>query len=196
MTSDAFVHPTALCEADRVGEGTRIWAFAHVLNGAIVGRHCNIGDHAYIEGGACIGDRVTLKNRALIWDGVTLEDDVFVGPGVIFTNDRYPRSPRMKEAGKRYSQPENWLVPTRVCHGASIGAGAVILCGITIGRCATVAAGAVVTHDVPDHALVAGNPATQVARVCTCGMRLDESLKCPQCECSFAPQGSALVAVD
>ena len=93
-----FVHRLALCESDSVGDGTRIWAFAHVMHGAVVGRDCNIGDHAFIESGAVVGDRVTVKNGVLIWDGVTIADEAFIGPGVIFTNDRHPRSPRMPAA--------------------------------------------------------------------------------------------------
>ncbi len=194
--STVFVHPAAICEASEVGEGTRVWAFAHVLARAVVGRDCNIGGGAFIEGGARLGDRVTVKNQVMIWDGVTIEDDVFIGPGVIFTNDRYPRSQRMPEVTAKYSRRRNWLVPTRVCRGASIGAGAVILCGTTIGRCASVGAGAVVTRTVPDHRLVAGNPARSIGWACTCGTRLDEDLGCPQCGRCFILGEDALVPAD
>ena len=98
--TSVFVHPTAICEAADVGEGTRVWAFAHVLAGATVGCDCNIGDHAFIEGGAQVGDRVTIKNGVMVWEGVTIEDDVFCGPGVVFTNDRYPRSPPWARPGR------------------------------------------------------------------------------------------------
>src|SRR5215471_16952076 len=119
-----FVHPSAICESDEVGRGTRIWAFAHVMKGAVVGRDCNIGDHVFIESGARIGDRVTVKNQAMIWDGVEIEDDVFVGPGVCFTNDRFPRSPRMPQPAvvARYRDRAGWVVRTRVEHGASLAA--------------------------------------------------------------------------
>ena len=182
VESAVFVHPAAICESRDVGSGTRVWAFAHVLNGATIGRDCNICDHAFVEGGARLGDRVTVKNGVMVWEGVTIEDDVFCGPGVIFTNDRYPRSGRMPEVACRYRQPENWLIPTTVRRGATIGAGAIILCGVTIGRYVSVAAGAVVTRDVPDHRLVVGQPARVTGCVCICGMPLSEDLACSQCE--------------
>ena len=179
--SEVFIHPGAICESRHVGEGTRVWAFAHVLKGAVIGRDCNIGDHVYVEGGAGIGDRVTVKNHVMIWDGVTVEDDVFLGPGMIFTNDRHPRSPRMLEASQRYERRENWLSPTLVRRGASIGAGAIILPGLTIGRYASVGAGAVVTHDVHDHQLVVGNPARVVGWVCVCGKPMHHRTVCLVC---------------
>ncbi len=122
-----FVHPRGLCESDQIGDGTRIWAFAHVLAGAAVGRDCNIGDHAFIEGGAVVGDRVTIKNAVLIWDGVTIEDDVFVGPGVVFTNDLRPRS----------GNASFTLTRTHVRRGASLGASVTVVCGTEIGSYAS-----------------------------------------------------------
>src|ERR1700746_3459026 len=112
--SDIFVHPRALCESEQVGKGTRIWAFAHVMRGAVVGGDCNIGDHAFIETGARIGDRVTVKNQAMVWDGVEIGDDVFVGPGVSFTNDVSPRSRRRPQpaVAAGYRLEAEWLVPT------------------------------------------------------------------------------------
>lgn len=178
--AQVFVHPAALCESDDVGAGTRVWAFAHVMQGAVIGRECNIGGHAFIETGARIGDRVTIKNQAMIWNGVTLEDDVFVGPGAILTNDRYPRSARADQTSQVYSCSENWLVPTTVRRGATIGAGAVILCGVSIGSSAMVGAGAVVTRDVPDHGLVVGNPARAIGWVCLCGARLNAVAREPE----------------
>ncbi|MEE9243704.1 MAG: acyltransferase [Mycobacterium sp.] len=176
-----FVHPTALCESRDVGPGTRIWAFAHIMSDATVGGDCNICDHTFVESGARNGNRVTIKNGVLIWRGVTIEDDVFCGPGMIFTNDRYPRSARMPEVSARYERTEDWLMPTTIRRGASIGAGAIILCGITVGRHASVAAGAVVTRDVPAYGLAVGNPARIAGWVCLCGRRLDEALTCPRC---------------
>jgi UDP-2-acetamido-3-amino-2,3-dideoxy-glucuronate N-acetyltransferase len=143
-----FAHPDARVETDEIGSGTRIWAFAHVLAGARIGADCNICDHTFIEGGAEVGDRVTVKCGVQLWEGVTLEDDVFVGPNATFTNDLLPRSKR---------QPVSYL-RTRVRHGASIGANATILPGITIGSEAMIGAGAVVTRDVPARAIVMGNP--------------------------------------
>lgn len=194
--SAASIHPTALCDGAMIGEGTRVWAFAHVMPGAYVGRQCNIGDHAFIENGARVGDRVTVKNGAMIWDGVTMEDDVFIGPGVLFTNDRHPRSPRMSEVATRYARTENWLAPTLVRRGASIGAGAIVLCGVTIGRYALVGAGALVTRDVPDHAIVAGHPAGWVGWACRCGQRLDEQKWCDRCGVSLCGEvGKAGVTI-
>jgi acetyltransferase-like isoleucine patch superfamily enzyme len=172
------IHPLGVCESDTVGAGTRIWAFAHVLPGAVVGAGCNIGDHAYVEGGARLGDRVTVKNAVLVWDGVTVEDDAFLGPAMVFTNDYQPRA-AVKKAGDE-------LLPTLVRTGATIGANATIVCGVTIGAHAFVAAGAVVTRDVPAHALVAGNPARPLGWVCTCGLRLDDALACA-CGRRYAP---------
>jgi acetyltransferase-like isoleucine patch superfamily enzyme len=196
LDSIIYVHPTAVCESHEVGEGTRIWAFAHVLDGAVVGRDCNIGDHVYVEGGARVGDRVTIKNQVMIWEGVTIEDDVFVGPGAIFTNDRYPRSRKLGSATKRYARRESWLVTTTVRHGASIGAGAIIVGGVAVGRFATVGAGAVVTKDVRDHRLVAGNPARIVGWACVCGVPLCDRLCCPRCERRFRSCGDTLVAAE
>jgi acetyltransferase-like isoleucine patch superfamily enzyme len=145
----AFVHPQGICESTSVGEGTRVWAFAHVLPKAVLGRECNVCDHVFIENDVVVGDRVTIKSGVQLWDGVTLEDDVFVGPNVAFTNDRFPRSKKYPEVFAR----------TVVKRGASIGANATILPGITIGQRAMVGAGAVVTKDVPANAIVKGNPA-------------------------------------
>ena len=142
-------HPKSLVESEHVGDGTRIWAFAHVLPGARIERDCNICDQVFIEGDVTIGDRVTIKSGVQLWDGVRLKDDVFVGPNTTFTNDRYPRS---KQYLKEF--PE-----TIVRRGASIGANATILPGLVIGRFAMIGAGSVVTRDVPPNAIVVGNPA-------------------------------------
>lgn len=145
----AFIHPQALCESSAIGSGSRIWAFAHVLPGARIGRDCNICDGVFVENDVTVGDRVTVKCGVQLWDGIRLEDDVFVGPNATFTNDRFPRS-------KAY--PEKFAL-TVVQHGASIGANATILPGIEIGAGAMVGAGAVVTRSVPPNAIVVGNPA-------------------------------------
>ena len=144
-----FAHPQALVEATDIGKGTRIWAFAHILPGAVIGEDCNVCDHVFVENEVRVGDRVTIKCGVQLWDGVTLEDDVFVGPNATFTNDPFPRSQKRPAAWRK----------TLVRQGASIGANATVLPGITVGRNAMVAAGAVVTHDVPPNAIVAGNPA-------------------------------------
>ena len=144
-----YAHHQSLVETNQIGAGTKIWAFAHILPGAIIGNDCNICDGVFIEGNARLGDRVTVKCGVQIWSGVRIEDDVFVGPNATFTNDLFPRS-------KDHSKP---ILETRVCQGASIGANATILPGITIGRMAMVGAGTVVTKSVPPFAKVVGNPA-------------------------------------
>jgi UDP-2-acetamido-3-amino-2,3-dideoxy-glucuronate N-acetyltransferase len=170
LDPSVFVHPQGLCESDRVGPRTRIWAFAHVLPGAEVGADCKIGDHAFVEGGAKLGNRVTVKNAVLVWDRVTVEDEVFLGPNMVFTNDLAPR------VGFKKSRDQ--LLPTLVRRGATIGANATVLSGTTIGQHAFVAAGAVVVRDVPAHALVAGNPARRIGWMCVCGQRLGTDLAC------------------
>jgi len=154
---DVFVHPEGLCEATEVGDGTRIWAFAHVLPGARIGRSCNICDHVFIEGGVIIGDRVTVKCGVQLWTGVTIEDDVFIGPNATFTNDSFPRSRQWPDEYEK----------TRVCAGASIGANATLLPGITVGTRAMVGAGSVITSSVPPNAIVVGNPARIIGYVDT-----------------------------
>jgi UDP-2-acetamido-3-amino-2,3-dideoxy-glucuronate N-acetyltransferase len=144
-----FKHELALVESKTVGDGTRVWAFSHILPGARIGRDCNICDHTFIENDVIVGDRVTIKCGVQLWDGVTIEDDVFIGPNAAFSNDPFPRS-------KQY--PER-LLPTVVKKGASIGANATLLPGIVIGEKAMVGGGAVVTRDVPPNSIVTGNPA-------------------------------------
>lgn len=161
--SDFMVHPQGLCETAHVGEGTRIWAFSHVLPGARLGCDCNICDHVFIENDVVLGDRVTVKCGVQLWDGLRIEDDVFIGPNATFTNDRFPRS-------KQY--PERFLA-TKVERGASIGANATVLPGLTIGRYAMVGAGAVVTHSVPPYAIVVGNPARIVGYSTTIPAQVD-----------------------
>ncbi len=165
-----FVHPHGLCESGTVGPGSRIWAFAHVLPGAVIGRDANICDFVFIEGGVALGDRVTVKCHVALWDGVRVGNDVFIGPSAVFANDRYPRS-------KRYVPS----VATVLEDGCSIGAGAVLTPGVTVGTCALVGAGAVVTRDVPPFTLVVGNPARPAGLVCRCGGRLEACGKGLRC---------------
>lgn len=152
---DVFVHPQALCESERIGAGTRIWAFAHVLAGAWIGAGCNVCDGVFIENDVVVGDHVTVKCGVQLWDGLRVEDDVFIGPNATFTNDAFPRSRKQRAA----------LPPTRICCGASIGANATVLPGLTIGAGAMVGAGTVVTQDVPANSVVVGNPARIVGYV-------------------------------
>jgi UDP-2-acetamido-3-amino-2,3-dideoxy-glucuronate N-acetyltransferase len=157
--TDYFVHANGLCETDRVGPRTRIWAFAHVLPGAQIGADCNVCDGVFIENDVVLGDRVTIKSGVQLWDGVRLGDDVFVGPNVTFANDKFPRSRAYQDR-----VPE-----TFVEIGASLGANCTILPGLRIGRHAMIGAGSVVTSDVPAFAIVAGNPARITAYVDAAG---------------------------
>jgi acetyltransferase-like isoleucine patch superfamily enzyme len=166
-----FVHERALCESDEVGARTRIWPFAHVMRGARVGEDCNIGEAVFIESGARVGDRVTVKNGVQIFDLVTVEDDAFLGPNATFTNDLVPRA-------VPHRRDRSGFLPTRVRRGATVGANATVVCGVSIGEHAFVGAGAVVVRDVPAFALVTGNPARRSGWICLCGERLPASLAC------------------
>jgi UDP-2-acetamido-3-amino-2,3-dideoxy-glucuronate N-acetyltransferase len=143
-----MIHPNAICETIRIGRDTKVWAFAHLLPGCQIGSDCNICDGVFIENDVVVGDRVTIKCGVQLWDGVRIGDDVFIGPNATFTNDLHPRS-------LDHSKP---MLETRVSAGASIGANATILPGLTIGRKAMIGAGAVVTKSVPPFAVVVGNP--------------------------------------
>jgi len=194
----ARVHASAELEADvSVGARTSIWNRAVLRNGASLGSECVVGRDAFIDEGVRIGSRVKIQNGALVYHGVTVGDGVFIGPGAILTNDRFPRS---ITATGELARGDDWTVsPIELRDGCSIGAGAVVVAGTTVGRFATVGAGAIVTHDVPDHALVAGNPARRLGWVCACGSRLVDgrgdvagpdpaasaSLACPRCGRSY-----------
>lgn len=165
MREGAFVHPAAIVEeGSSIGAGTRVWAFAHVMAGAVIGADCNICDNTFVEGGVTVGDRVTLKNGVYLWEGLTVEDDVFIGPNATFTNDRFPRS----------RQRPYELLRTAIRQGASVGANATVIGGVTIGARAMVGAGAVVTADVPPDTLVVGVPARAVRRIEAGQVGLDE----------------------
>ncbi|MHB9131090.1 MAG: acyltransferase [Armatimonadota bacterium] len=174
-----FVHPLADVEPGaQLGAGTLVWRFAHVRAGAQVGTDCMLGNGVYLDAGAVLGNRVKVQNHVLVYAGVEVEDDVFLGPGVVFTNDLYPRAASME-----------WeLTPTRVCRGASLGANATIVCGVTIGAYTLVAAGSVVTKDLPAHALVRGNPARHVGYVCFCGRTLEETAPTGPVTCTYCGQ--------
>ncbi|HUS16063.1 MAG TPA: acyltransferase [Chloroflexia bacterium] len=180
------VHPSADVSAEaEIGADCRIWHEAQVREGARLGANCIVGKGAYVDFGVQIGCNVKIQNRASIYHGVTLEDGVFIGPHVIFTNDKLPRA--INPNGSLKSDAD-WVVgATRVRYGAAVGAGAVVLPDVTIGRFAMVGAAAVVTHDVPDYGLVLGHPARLVGFVCACGTRLPGGTDpgpnpiCPQC---------------
>lgn len=171
-------HPSAYVdEPCTIGDGTKIWHFSHVMTGARIGRDCSLGQNVFVASHVCIGDGVKIQNNVSIYEGVTLEDYVFCGPSMVFTNVRTPRSAFPRNTSEEY-------LPTRVKVGASIGANATVVCGVTIGEWAFVAAGAVVTRDVSPHALVAGVPARAIGYVCQCGVTLmTESVpvRCQEC---------------
>jgi len=159
-----YAHSTAVIEEGaEIGDGTRIWHFAHIRKGAKIGKNCNIGKDVYIDVGVEIGDRVKIQNCVSIYRGVKIEDDVFIGPHVVFTNDLYPRA---------FIWGEDKIVSTLVKRGASIGANATVICGVTIGMYSMIGAGSVVTRDVPDFGLAFGNPAKLRGFVCYCGKKL------------------------
>ncbi len=175
-TRNFFVHPTAeIDEGCTIGKGTKIWHFSHIMKGSVIGENCRIGQNVVIGPNAVLGNGCKIQNNVSVYEGVTLEDDVFCGPSIVFTNVFNPRSavPRMHELRK-----------TLVKKGATIGANATIICGHTIGSHAFVGAGAVVTHDVPDYALVMGNPGKIAGWMCTCGIKIGfdgENGHCPEC---------------
>jgi acetyltransferase-like isoleucine patch superfamily enzyme len=204
----ARVHASADLEPDiAVGARTSIWHRAQVRTGARIGADCIVGRDAFIDAGVTIGDRVKIQNQALVYHGVTVEDGVFIGPNAILTNDRFPRA---ITATGSLARADDWTVsPIVLREGCSIGAGAVVVAGIDVGRFATVGAGAVVTRTVPDHALVAGNPARRLGWMCACGSRLvgpggepagpvpdaADPLECPSCgqRYSYVPDAESLV---
>jgi acetyltransferase-like isoleucine patch superfamily enzyme len=181
----ARIHPLAQVETTSIGEGTRVWAYAHVMAGARIGRGCNLGEQVFIEGGVTIGDEVTIKNGVAIYDGVTVEDEAFLGPHCVFTNDLRPRS-------GRYKRPPSAFLPTRIGRGATVGANATVVCGHHLGPYSMVAAGAVVTRDVPAHVLVAGVPARPLGFVCACGENLPDGLVCT-CGLRYSRDGDGLI---
>lgn len=184
---DYFVHESSYVdEGARIGSGTRIWHFCHVLPGAEIGAGCNLGQNVVVMSGTRIGNNVKIQNNVSIYEGVELEDDVFCGPSCVFTNVINPRS----HVSRRHEYQR-----TLVRRGATIGANATVVCGVTIGEYAFVGAGAVVRRDVPDFALVVGVPARQVGWVCRCGvrLRLDGGLaRCQACGAEFRETAGCL----
>ena len=182
---DYFVHESSYIDENcQVGPGTKIWHFCHVMSGSTIGADCNIGQNVVIGPDAVIGSQCKIQNNVSVYKGVTLEDGVFCGPSMVFTNVYNPRAEIRKMDQVR---------PTRVKKGATLGANCTIVCGLTIGRYALIGAGAVVTKDVPDHALIVGNPARQIGYVCTCGETLTDALECTACERKFQKAKNGLV---
>jgi UDP-2-acetamido-3-amino-2,3-dideoxy-glucuronate N-acetyltransferase len=184
--AEPFVHPSAIVDAGAsVGADTKIWHFCHVSAGASIGQGCTLGQNVFVASGVQIGDRVKIQNNVSIYAGVVLEDEVFCGPSMVFTNVRVPRAAHPRE-------PADYA-PTLVRRGASIGANATIICGVTVGRWALVGAGSVITHDVPDHALVRGVPGRPAGWVCECGERLrfqKLGARCPGCARAYERDGA------
>ena len=172
-----FIHELADVQTKNIGSGTKIWQFVVILPGARIGANCNICSHCFIENDVFIGDNVTIKNGVQLWDGIRVEDNVFIGPNVTFTNDLFPRS-------KQY--PDRFL-KTTVKTGASIGANATIIAGITVGEYAMVGAGSVVTKTIGNYELWYGNPAKFVGYVCKCGYRVNERFICDKCGLNILP---------
>lgn len=182
--SDFFAHERAMVDdGASIGSGTRIWANAHICSDAQIGRNCNIGQNVYVDNGAVVGDCCKLQNNVNVYDGVVLEDFVFCGPSMTFTNVSIPRCEYPRDPNSKY------YLKTRVGRGASLGAQSVIVCGHDVGPYALVGSGAVVSRSVPAHAIVVGNPASQIGWACRCGERLTSDHWCPTC-------GRAYVIVD
>ena len=187
---DYFVHESAYVDPGaKIGKGTKIWHFCHIMSGAEIGENCTLGQNVFVAKNVKIGNNVKIQNNVSVYEGVTLEDYVFCGPSCVFTNVRTPRSAFPRNRSEDY-------IPTIVKRGATIGANATVVCGVTIGEWAFVAAGAVVTKDVPSYALVAGVPARQIGWACRCGVRLKEEngfLICPSCGRRYRQEGQGLV---
>lgn len=189
------IHPTAeVSEQAKIGEGASIWHQAQVRERASIGEGCIIGKGAYIGADVSVGRNCKVQNYSCVYEGNTLEDGVFVGPEVVFTNDRYPRA--INPDGSLKSASDWEMQGSLVKFGAAVGSRSVILPGLTIGRWALIAAGSVVTRDVPDHAIVAGNPARQRGWVCVCARPLKDDLTCPECGRRYRTSTSGIEAAE
>lgn len=184
--ADYFVHESSYIDENvTIGEGTKIWHFCHIQSGAVIGKNCSLGQNVNVSNNVIIGNHVKIQNNVSLYEGVEIEDYVFCGPSMVFTNDLNPRS--------KYPKGPAGYQKTLVKEGASIGANATIVCGNTIGRNAMIAAGAVVTQHVPDHALMTGVPARQIGWACECGQKLNQQLICDQCNRKYKQDKFGLV---
>ena len=182
-----FVHPsTVIDHGVKIGDNTKIWHFSHVQNNAKIGEKCILGQNTYVGQNVIIGHQVKIQNNVSIYEGVHLEDYVFCGPSVVFTNDLNPRS--------KYPKTGEY-VKTQVKEGATIGANATIVCGVTLGRWSMIGSGSVITKDIKDHALVYGNPAYQKGWICECGTKLSNQLKCSECKKEYSEANSGLIEI-
>ena len=176
--SEFFVHPTSIVDDDvEIGAGTKVWHFSHIQSGARIGKNCSMGQNVNVSNNVIVGDGVKVQNNVSLYEGVELEDYVFCGPSCVFTNDLTPRA--------RYPKGRAGYLKTLIHHDATLGANCTIVCGHEVGEYATIAAGAVVAHDVAPHALMAGVPARRIGWVCHCGQVLDGELTCPDCGKKF-----------
>lgn len=187
MEKEFFVHESSYVDENvTIGKGTKIWYFCHIQKGAVLGENCSLGQNVNIANNVKIGNEVRIQNNVSVYEGVELEDNVFCGPSCVFTNVNTPRS--------HYSVHGNYA-RTIVKWGASLGANSTIVCGHTVGRCALIAAGAVVTRDVKDYALVVGVPARQIGWVCECGERLGSTLNCQKCNKIYKETEKGLIEI-
>jgi UDP-2-acetamido-3-amino-2,3-dideoxy-glucuronate N-acetyltransferase len=181
-----FIHESAFVDdGAQIGEDTKVWHFCHVLGGAVIGQSCSLGQNVVVMNGVRIGNNVKIQNNVSVYEGVELEDDVFCGPSMVFTNVNNPRS---------HVSRKNEYAKTLVKQGATIGANATIVCGVTLGEYSFVGAGSVITHDVPAYALVVGVPGKRVGWMCQCGERLPDNGRgtCSRCASAYEPDGAGI----
>jgi len=188
MSNAAFIHASAIVDdGASIGSGTKVWHFVHVLSGTKIGEHCVLGQNVMVGPDVIIGDGCKLQNNVAVYKGVTLEEDVFCGPSCVFTNVLTPRA---------FVERKNEFAQTLVRRGATIGANATIVCGVAIGQYAMIGAGAVVTRDIPDYALVVGNPSRRIGWVSRSGERLSEDLTCPRTGETYRETDNGLVRIE